>query len=466
MADEIKDACGLFGVWGHPGSVEKTYLGLYALQHRGQESAGITSVKGGRLQSHKGMGLVADVFTRETIEKLQSTSAIGHVRYSTTGSSNLVNTQPLVAETIYGPVAVAHNGNLVNSARLRREHETAGSIYQTTTDSEVILHLLANPQISKGKLSILNCLREISGAYSLLFLTPTGMVAVRDPNGFRPLCLGKFNGAYVVASETCAFDLARVEYIRDIEPGEILHISDSGMMSEWIVPRGSVTPSFCIFEHVYFSRPDSCVNGDTVHLVRRKLGKQLAVEHPVQADVVIAIPDSGNSAAVGFAEESGIPYDRGFIRNHYVGRTFIQPSQDQRDLGVEIKLNVVKDVVRGKRVVVVDDSIIRGTTSKSRVRNLRDAGAREVHMRISCPPTISPCFYGIDFPTEKELIAATMDVDSIRKHLGLDSLGYLSVEGMLRATSKPADHFCTACFTKKYPVPVGNGLNKQILEKV
>lgn len=464
MDSGIKEACGLFGVYGHSQAVEKTYLGLYALQHRGEESAGIASVHGARIHSHKGMGLVADVFTREIVEHLQSHASIGHVRYSTTGSSNLVNAQPLVVDYARGMLAIAHNGNLVNSRRLREEFEARGSIFQTTIDSEVILHLLASPG-GAGDGAFARTLGAVHGAYSLLFLTPEEMIAVRDPHGFRPLCLGKIGAGYAVASETCAFDLAGVEYVRDIEPGEILRIGAGGMRSEWIAPRGSVRHAFCIFEHIYFARPDSVVNADMVHAVRRKLGRALAREHPVEADVVIAIPDSGNSAAVGYAEASGIPYDRGFIRNHYVGRTFIQPSPDERSSGVEIKLNVVKEVVRGKRVIVIDDSIVRGTTSRSRAKRLREAGAREVHMRVSCPPIVSPCYYGIDFPDREELIAANSSVDEIRKHCGLDSLGYLSLEGLLGAVSKPVGGYCTACFTGKYPVPVFEEIDKHAMER-
>lgn len=465
--DKIKEFCGLFGIWGSTNAVELTYLGLYALQHRGQESAGIASIKDGKLVYHREMGLVTDIFTREILDKLKSSAAIGHVRYSTTGSSNLINTQPLVVNYQQGMLAVAHNGNLVNSGNLRTEFELRGSIFQTTMDSEIIVHILASPGVAGKQDAIKKCLNRIKGAYSLLFLTPTEMVVARDPNGFRPLCLGQIKGlfpAYAVASETCAFDLAKIEYIRDIEPGEILYINEKGMRSERIVSK-DIKPSFCIFEHVYFARPDSRINGDTVHEVRRRLGKALAREHPVNADLVAAIPDSGNSAAVGYAEESGIPFDQGFVRNHYVGRTFIEPIQAERDIEVKIKLNVVEEVVKGKRIIIIDDSIIRGTTSKSRIKNLRDAGAKEVHMRISCPSVISPCYYGIDFPTKKELIAANMDIESIRNYLELDSLSYLSIEGLLGAVSNPKDHYCTACYTGKYPIPIEDEFDKFVLEK-
>lgn len=460
----LKESCGVFGVYNLPGAVEKTYLGLYALQHRGEESAGIASVQNGRINHHKGMGLVADVFTKDILDRLQSQAAIGHVRYSTTGSSKLVNAQPLVVDYRGGMLAIAHNGNLVNGAELRKQFEDQGSIFQTTTDSEVILHILAKPNMTKEN-AFIDALNVVRGAYSLLFLTPDELIAARDPQGFRPLCLGRLGKGYAVASETCALDLAGFEHVRDIEPGEILRIGANGIRSEWIVPRKSASPAFCIFEHIYFARPDSKINNDNVHIVRRKLGALLAREHPVSADVVISIPDSGNSAAVGFAEASGIPYDRGFIRNHYVGRTFIQPTQDRRNSGVEIKLNVVKEVVNGRRVVVVDDSIVRGTTSQSRVKRLREAGAKEVHMRISCPPISNPCYYGIDFPNKQELIASGMDVEAIKKHIGLDSLGYLSLQGLLSAVSNPPGHHCTACFSGRYPVAVENGLDKYAHER-
>ncbi|MBI5368889.1 MAG: amidophosphoribosyltransferase [Planctomycetes bacterium] len=463
---EAHDFCGLFGIVGDPDAVIKTYHGLYSLQHRGQESAGIVASDGTSFNVHKGMGLVADVFSRATLERLKAPMAIGHVRYSTTGSSTPQNAQPLVAEGAIGPIAVAHNGNLVNSGRLHAELEAHGSIFQTTVDSEIILHLIAHPDNQGRPDAIARALRRISGAFSLLFLTRDGVVAARDPNGFRPLCLGRVGAAWVVASETCAFDLIKAEYVRDVEPGEIVHITRAGLRSERFVPAAETRPSMCVFEHVYFARPDSRVFGDTVHLVRMRLGAQLAVEHPVDADLVMAVPDSGNSAAMGFAARSGIPYEQGFIRNHYVGRTFIQPTQGARDSEVEIKLNIVRDVVKGKRVVVVDDSIVRGTTARSRVKALRGCGVREVHLRVSCPPLRHPCFYGIDFPDPRQLIANGRSVAEIRDFLGLDSLGYLSIDGMLTAArAAPPEHFCTACYSGKYPVKVEDGTRKEIFER-
>jgi amidophosphoribosyltransferase len=468
----IKDHCGLFGAWGVPDAVELTYLGLYAQQHRGQESAGIASIQGNRLASHKGMGLASEVFSRDVIKSLRSSTAIGHVRYSTTGASNAANAQPLVVESARSMIAVAHNGNLVNSGALRRELEQQGQffpIFHTSTDTEIILYLVAREaDLLKGLKRALNA---VQGAYSLLFLTPTAMIAARDPQGFRPLVLGKIpprNGSgpgWAVASETCAFDLSSIERVRDVEPGEILWIDHEGPRTERIKPAAKCAPAHCMFEHVYFARPDSYVHGDLVHGVRRKLGRALAREHPAKADLVTPIPDSGTAAALGFAEESGIPFDTAFMRNHYVGRTFIQPVRDDRSSQVEIKLSVIPEVVKGKRVVVVDDSIIRGTTAQSRVRLLRKAGAKEVHLRVSCPPTRHPCYYGIDFPDPKDLIAARMEIEDIRKHLELDSLGYLSLEGMLGATSGPAGNYCTACWSGKYVVPPVDQVSKDLHEK-
>ncbi len=468
----VKDHCGLFGAFGVPDAVELAYLGLYAQQHRGQESAGIASVQGNRLASHKGMGLVSDVFSRDLIAKLRGPAAIGHVRYSTTGASNATNAQPLVVESARSMIAVAHNGNLVNSGALRRELEQQGQffpIFHTSTDTEIILYLAAREaDLLKGLKRALNA---VQGAYSLLFLTPTALIAARDPQGFRPLVLGKIpprNGSgagWAVASETCAFDLNGIERVRDVEPGEILWIDAKGPRTERIKPASKCAPAHCMFEHVYFARPDSYVHGDLVHRVRRALGRALAKEHPAQADIVTPIPDSGTAAALGFAEASGIPFDTAFMRNHYVGRTFIQPVQDDRRSQVEIKLSVIPEVVKGKRVVVVDDSIIRGTTALSRVQLLRKAGAKEVHFRVSCPPTRHPCYYGIDFPDPKHLIASRLGVEEIRTHLGLDSLGYLSLEGMLSAASGPPGNYCTACWSGKYVVPPVDKVEKDIHEK-
>ena len=468
----IKDHCGLFGAFGIPDAVELTYLGLYAQQHRGQESAGIASVQGSRLASHKGMGLVSDVFNRDQISRLKSSAAIGHVRYSTTGSSNVANAQPLVVESARSMIAIAHNGNLVNSGSLRRELEQQGQffpIFHTSTDTEIILYLVAREaDLLKG---LKHALNAVQGAYSLLLLTPAALIAVRDPQGFRPLVLGKMpprNGegpGWAVASETCAFDLNGIEQVRDVEPGEILWIDGNGPRTERIRPASKCAPAHCMFEHVYFARPDSYVHGDLVHRVRRSLGRALAKEHPAAADLVTPIPDSGTAAALGFSEASGIPFETAFMRNHYVGRTFLQPVQDDRTAQVEIKLSVIPEVVQGKRVVVVDDSIIRGTTALSRVKLLRKAGAKEVHLRISCPPTRHPCYYGIDFPDPKHLIAARMGVEEIRSHLGLDSLGYLSLEGMLSAASGPPGNYCTACWSGKYVVPPVDLMAKDLHEK-
>lgn len=460
----LKEFCGLFGIYGDPEAVHRTYLGLYALQHRGQESAGIASTDGGRILSHRGMGLVADVFTESDLKALRNPIAIGHVRYSTTGASALVNAQPIVVSYARGSVAVAHNGNLVNSAQLRREAEARGSIFMTTCDSEVVLHLMAEPGIAARPDALAESVRRLRGAYSLLFLADGEIVAARDPQGFRPLCLGQVDQAWVVASETCAFDLIGARFVREIEPGEILHIGAGGLRSERLLPPDQCAPAHCVFEHVYFARPDSRIFGDTVQRVRQRSGEQLAREFPVAADVVVPIPDSGMAAALGYSRASGIPLEFGFIRNHYVGRTFIQPTQATRDASVSIKLNVVREVVDGKRVVLIDDSIIRGTTARSRVKLLRQAGATEVHMRVSCPPTRFACYYGIDFPDRKELIAANLEVNAIRDYLQLDSLGYLSTAGLLGAASCPPGHYCTACFSGRYPVPPDEDFAKDALE--
>ncbi len=463
---EARDHCGLFGVFGSAHAVDLTYYGLYAQQHRGQESAGIASVQDGRLVYHKAMGLVADVFNRDALQKLKSHAAIGHVRYSTTGSSNPANAQPIVVETSLRMLAVAHNGNLVNSATLRREIEEQGHffpVFHTTTDTEIILYLVAREaELEKG---LKHAMNRIKGAFSLLFLTPDALVAVRDPQGFRPLVLGKKGSAWAVASETCAFDLSDIEFQRDIEPGEILVIDRNGPRSERFLPKKECRPAHCLFEHVYFARPDSRVHGDLVHDVRWKLGQELARQHPVEADFVTPIPDSGLFAAQGYAEQAKLPYRMAYIRNHYVGRTFIKPSQGERASGVEIKLAAVKEIVKGKRVVVVDDSVIRGTTSKSRIKLLRDAGAKEVHLRVSCPPTKHACYYGIDFPNPKELIASSKTVEEIRRHIGVDSLGYLSLDGLLSAVSGPKPNYCTACWTGNYSVPPVDVMDKEMHEK-
>jgi amidophosphoribosyltransferase len=458
MDDKINEYCGLFGVYGHKDAARLTYLGLYALQHRGEESAGIATYDGEATHAHKGMGLVADVFNEETLGSLKGHVAIGHVRYSTTGSTTLKNAQPVVVDYSRGMIAVGHNGNLVNGSRLRDELEARGSIFQTTLDSEIIIHLMARPEHKNFEEGLVYALKQIKGAYSLVILKEDMLVGVRDPHGWKPLCLGKLGDAYVLASETTALDLIEAEFVREIEPGEAVFITKKGLRS--VMPFGeSKKLSHCIFEHIYFARPDSYIFGESVHLVRQRLGHMLAKEHPVDADLIIPVPDSGTPAALGLSHESGIELEMGIIRNHYVGRTFIQPLQHIRDFSVKIKLNPIKALLKDKRVIVVDDSIVRGTTSRARIKKLYDAGAKEVHMRISCPPIKFPCFYGIDFPTKKELIASTHTVEEIRKYLGVTTLGYLSVEGLLSCVSCPKN-YCTACFTGDYPVPFGGEANK------
>jgi amidophosphoribosyltransferase len=460
--------CGLFGVFGSPRAAQTVYLGLFTLQHRGQESAGIVAFDGSRMHAHHGLGHVAEVFDARTLGALAGDRAIGHVRYSTTGGSTLANAQPLVMDSAAGPVAIAHNGNLVNSRALRAELLRAGTLFRTpdfrtTTDTEIILHLMAKHRRLVS--AIRPALRSVRGAYSLLFLTREEMVAARDPHGFRPLSLGRLpDGGWVVSSETSAFDITHAEYVREIRPGEILHIGAKGLRSEWIERPRADRRAFCFFEYVYFARPDSVLEGHSVHEVRKALGRQLAREHPADADIVVPLPDSGTAAALGFSGESGLPLELALVRNHYVGRTFIQPTEDQRHAGVHLKLNAVRRAVEGRRIVLVDDSIIRGTTSRSRVKMLREAGAREIHLRISCPPTRHPCFYGIDFPTPGELIAARMSVAEIRRHVGVDSLGYLSLEGML-SVLKDGGGFCTACWSGKYPVPVEDEFRKDQFER-
>ncbi len=463
MSYELKDKCGVFGIFGHKDAPYLTYLGLYALQHRGEESAGIVVSDGKTMMSHRGMGHVQEVFEGKILEALSGDRGIGHVRYSTTGSSNLKNAQPILVDYSRGEIAIAHNGNLVNADILRSELEAYGSIFQTTTDSEIIIHLMAKPALRNIEEGVIEALSRVKGAYSLVFLTHNTLIAARDPQGFRPLWLGKIGDAHVVASETCAFDIMEAESVREIEPGEILFISSKGIKS--VKTSQGEAHAHCIFEHVYFSRPDSKIFGESVHLVREKFGRRLAIEQPAPgADIVIPVPDSGNSAALGFSQESGIPLEAGIIRNHYVGRTFIQPSQGMRDFKVRVKFNLVKEVLKGKSVVVVDDSIVRGTTSKMRVKSLRQAGAKEVHLRISCPPHRFPCAYGIDFPTREELIANRYSSEEIRKYLECDSVGYLSLEGMLECASQPKENYCTACWSGKYPIPFQN-VNKFHAEK-
>ncbi len=463
--DKPKEYCGLFGIANNNHAGWLTYLGLYALQHRGQEACGIAVNDKGSLNIHKNTGLVSDVFGEEVLKKLKGELAIGHVRYSTTGSSILKNAQPLAVDYFKGSLCVAHNGNLINSLQLRRYLEGKGSIFQTTTDSEIIIHLMARSGSRNLAESLVYALKRIRGAYSLVMMADSVLIGVRDPLGFRPLSLGRLNNSWCLASETCAFDLIGAKYIRDIDPGEIVFIENGALRS--LRPRElkSNKFSFCTFEHIYFSRPDSIVFGETVHLVRRKLGAQLAREFPVDADYVVPVPDSGFSAALGYSQESGIPLEMGIIRNHYVGRTFIQPMQDSRDLGVRVKFNLLKSVLKGKRVVVVDDSIVRGTTSKIRVRDLRRAGVKEVHLMISCPAHCFPCFYGIDFHKSSELIANKFkSTQKIRKYLEVDSLGYLSLEGMLGCLKLSKENYCTACWSGKYPIRPAKGHGKFSLE--
>jgi amidophosphoribosyltransferase len=438
-------------------------LGLYALQHRGQESAGIVTTGNEEPKSHKGMGLVADVFSGGTLQALSGQAAVGHVRYSTTGSSLLKNAQPFLAQHARSFLAVAHNGNLVNARELKDKLEARGSIFQSTMDSEIFVHLIARSKKKGYMAKTRDALSQVRGAYSIALLTENALIGARDPHGFRPLCLGEINGSFVLASETCALDLVQARYLRDVDPGEIILIDKNGIHSER--PFRNVKPSFCIFEYVYFARPDSNIFGESVYLVRKKLGARLAAESPTDVDFVMPIPDSGNYAALGFAEHLGVPFEMGMIRNHYVGRTFIQPSQNVRDFGVKIKLNPVRDLLRGKKVAVIEDSIVRGTTSRTRIKALRDAGAKEVHMRVSCPPHRFPCHYGIDFPTRDELIASSRSVEEIRKYIGLDSLAYLSLEGMVHAMPQASDSFCLACYSGHYPVTFSPKTHKYSLER-
>jgi amidophosphoribosyltransferase len=446
-----EEECGIFGIFNHPEASNLTYLGLYALQHRGQEACGIVSSDGRNLHAHKSMGLVADVFGDQNIfSRLPGSAAIGHVRYSTAGSSVIKNTQPIMVEYSRGAIAVAHNGNIVNAQLIRSELEAYGSIFQTSMDTEIIVHLLATERNDSLVERITSALGRVEGAYCLLFLTESRMIAVRDPYGFRPLCLGKLGNSYVVASESCALDLIEAEFVREIEPGEMIVIDKNGMTS--CMPWKKVTPQPCIFEFVYFARPDSFIFGKNVYMVRKEMGRQLAREHGVEADLVIAVPDSGVPAAMGYAEEAGLPFELGLIRNHYVGRTFIEPQQSIRHFGVKIKLNPVREILKGKRVIVIDDSIVRGTTSRKIVKMVRNAGATEVHMRISSPPTSYPCYYGIDTPNRKELISASHSIDEIRKYITADTLGYLSHAGLNLSVGTENSSHCSACFSGDYPI--------------
>lgn len=456
--------CGVCGIYGHEDSSKLTYFGLYALQHRGQESAGIVTSNGKKVNIYKNMGLVPDVFSEEILQNLRGPISIGHVRYSTTGASTIINTQPLLVSHKGTTLAVAHNGNLTNSRQLRSDLEEQGSIFQTTMDSEVVLHLMARAAAKGLDDALRQTFAVMKGAYSMLLMTATTLIAARDPDGFRPLCLGKLggNGGYIVASETCALDLVDAEYIRDIAPGEILILENGTMRSIFPWPRQE--PHHCIFEQVYFARPDSDIFGTSVYLARKRMGEILAQEAGIAADFVMPFPDSGNYAALGYSQASGVPLEMGVIRNHYVGRTFIEPTQSMRDFNVKVKLNPVRNFLRDKRVIIVEDSIIRGTTGKSRVRALRAAGAKEVHMVVSCPPTRHGCFYGIDFPSESQLIATNKTIPEIAAYLGLDSLHYLSLEGLVKATSLPREHYCLACFNGCYPVEPDRNFCKEVLE--
>jgi len=457
--------CGVFAIYGHPNAAELTYYGLYALQHRGQESAGIVSStgNGADFKVHRGMGLVSQVFTETNLKELIGNRAIGHVRYSTTGSSHIKNAQPITVTCSKGQLAVAHNGNLVNAHLLRAELEGEGSIFQTTTDSEIILHLMAKPNATSRDSSLIQTLTRIQGAFSIVIMGENEIIGARDAFGFRPLSIGKLDGAWVLSSETCAFDLIHAEFVRDVEPGEIVIINDQGLRS--IKPYVDLPQkALCVFEFVYFARPDSSLSGVNVSESRIRMGMELAKLHPVDADIVVPVPDSGNYAALGYSEQSGIPYAQAFVRNHYIGRTFLQPTQLIRNFGVRVKLNLIKESVKGKRVIVIDDSIVRGTTARARVVNLREAGAKEVHIRISCPPHRFPCHYGIDFPDKKDLIANQMTRAEITKYLGADSLGYLDVDSMVRACRIPSDQFCLACFTGSHPITVDEKLSKLTIE--
>ncbi|MEE4262488.1 MAG: amidophosphoribosyltransferase [Desulfobacteraceae bacterium] len=463
--DKPREACGIFGICGHPEAAPITYFGLYALQHRGQESAGISVVRNGAIDEHKGMGLVSDVFDMERLKQLAGECAVGHVRYSTTGSSVLTNAQPFMVRHRHKSYAVAHNGNIVNAQSLKNELEEAGSIFQTTMDSEVFLHLFVKNLDLGFEQALVETVSRLQGAYSFVMLTSRGeVIGIKDPYGFRPLCLGKLNGNYVLASETCAFDLVEAEFVRELDPGEIVIISQDGIKS--IQTPIASQRAFCIFEFIYFARPDSTFFGQNVYLTRKAHGRRLAEEAPVEADFVMPFPDSGTYAAIGYSEASGIPFEMGMIRNHYVGRTFIQPTQSMRDFGVRIKLNPVQQLLKGKDIIIIEDSVIRGTTIKTRVKALRALGVGKVHMRVAGPPHRFPCHYGIDFSTRGELIAAQKTVEELKGYLGLDSLHYLSINGLLQSTGieHPEENFCKACFDGCYPVAFDENLSKECLE--
>jgi amidophosphoribosyltransferase len=450
--DKFHDECGVFGIYGHPDAARLTYLGMYALQHRGQESCGIVSSNNDELRQERAMGYVADAFDQASLDRLTGASAIGHVRYSTAGDVSIREAQPFLVACQHGQIAVCHNGNLPFAREQRRKLEREGAIFSSTSDTEVVLHGIARSRAHSVREAIPEVLSETEGAFSMLFLTPSELIAIRDPRGFRPLALGRLGDAWVVASETCAFDLIDAQYVRDVEPGEMLVIDENGLRSSH--PLDKQTPSMCLFEHVYFARPDSLIYGQSVNESRHRMGARLAVEQPADADIVVPVPDSGTVAAIGYSAQSGISFRFGLVRNHYVGRTFIEPRQSIRSFGVRIKLNPVRELIEGKRVVLIDDSIVRGTTSKKIVRMVREAGAKEIHVRISCPPTISPCYYGIDTPNKADLIAAQMSVEEIRKFIEADSLGYLSLDGMVEAIGISPNASCVACWNEKYPTRI------------
>ena len=450
-SDRFHDECAVFGIYGHKEAANLAYLGLYALQHRGQEASGIVSNDGEQFYVEKGQGHVADIFSQQALARLPGAMAIGHNRYSTAGGAGLKNVQPLSVNFAFGNLAVAHNGNLINATMLRSELEAYGAIFQSTSDTEVIIHLIAHSRADTLLDRVIDSLTQVRGAFSVVLMTDQGVIAARDPHGFRPLCLGRFRDAWIVASESCAFDLLDAEYVREIEPGELVVLDHRGVTS--YKPFAPTQPAMCVFEYVYFARPDSRIfGGSAVYSIRKAFGRRLAQESGVDADIVIPVPDSGVPAALGYSEGSGVPFESGLIRNHYVGRTFIEPEQSIRHFGVKVKLNAVPEVLAGKRVVVVDDSLVRGTTSRKIVKMLRHAGAKEVHMRISSPPIVSPCFYGIDTPTKKELIASSHTTDEIRKYITADSLAYLSLDGMVTAAPGTPSQYCNACFTERYPI--------------
>jgi amidophosphoribosyltransferase len=462
MIESLHEECGLFGIYNHPHAAESTFLGLYALQHRGQESAGIISTDGVRTYEHKGMGLVAQVFNEESLQKLEGHLAIGHNRYSTTGQPRVANVQPLLVDCKVGKIAMAHNGNLVNARDLRSEMEATGSIFNTTMDSEVILHLIARSEERTLEDMIVDAVRRLRGGFSLLMMTTKQLIAVRDPQSLRPLCMGRLDDSIVITSESCALDILGAEYVRELNPGEFVVVDERGVKSRQAFEEARQAK--CIFEFIYFSRPDSRVFGEKVDKIRRRLGHVLARNHPVEADIVISVPDSSNTSSLGFAQESGIPFELGLIRNHYVGRTFIQPSPSLRNGTVRLKFNTVDGVLNGKRVVVVDDSIVRGSTMQKLVKMLKKAGAKEVHLRIASPPVRFPCYYGIDMPSLDELIASSNTVDDIRRYLGVDSLEYLTRDDLHSCVDDP-EHFCDACFSGEYPVPLSPDLDKSVLER-